>query len=145
VSDAYEKVFEVRWGDVDINGHVRNTSYAEYANNARIGFLQEAGFSVRDLVHADIGPVLFAEQIEYRNEAFIGQPLTVRWQIVAMSADGARWRIFHTFMHPDGTTAATLTSAGAWMSVSLRKLAAPPSEILSLLKTVRSADCELIP
>jgi acyl-CoA thioester hydrolase len=145
VSDAFEKVFEVHWADVDPNGHLRNTSYAEYANNARVAFFQEAGFSVSRMIRAGIGPVLLSEQIEYRREAFLGQSLTVRWQTVAMSADGARYRIFHTLLHADGTTAATITSSGAWMDIRLRKLVAPPPEVKALLEMVCSSDCETIP
>jgi acyl-CoA thioester hydrolase len=144
VSEAFEKVFEVRWGDVDFNGHLRNASYVEYANHARVAFFQEVGFPVSRMVRAGMGPVLLSEQIEYRNEAFLGESLTVLWQIVAMSADGARYRIFHRFLHPDGRTAATLTASGAWMDIRRRKLISPPPEVQSLLEMVCSSDCERI-
>jgi acyl-CoA thioester hydrolase len=144
VSDAFEKVFEIRWGDVDFNGHLRNTSYVEYANHARVAFFQEVGFPVSRMVRAGMGPILLSEQIEYRKEAFLGECLTVRWQIVAMRADGARYRICHTFLHADGTAAAKLTASGAWIDIRRRKLVTPPPEVRSLLDMVCSSDCEPI-
>jgi acyl-CoA thioester hydrolase len=144
VPEAFEKVFEVRWGDVDLNGHLRNTSYVEYANHARVAFFQEAGFPVSRMVRAGIGPILLSEQIEYRNETFLGEYVTVRWQIVAMSSDGSRYRIFHRLLHPDGRTAATITALGAWIDIRLRKLVAPPPEVRSLLDMVCSSDCDAI-
>lgn len=38
VLKAFEKVLEVRWSDVDFNGHLRNTGYSDYANHAQACF-----------------------------------------------------------------------------------------------------------
>ena len=142
--DVFEKVFEVRWDDIDFNGHLRNTRYAEYANYTWLVYFQERDFPLNRMIDAGIGPVLLSEQAEYRKEAFLAQSLAVRVQVVGMSPDGARWRAFHTFLHPDGTTAATRISSFAWVDIKDRKLVAPPPELKSLLEAVRSAHCETI-
>jgi acyl-CoA thioester hydrolase len=46
----------VRWGDMDALGHVNNTVYFRYAEQARIDWLAELG--IRDIVAVDAGPVL---------------------------------------------------------------------------------------
>jgi acyl-CoA thioester hydrolase len=46
----------VRWGDMDALGHVNNTVYFRYAEQARIDWLAELG--MRDIVAVDGGPVL---------------------------------------------------------------------------------------
>jgi len=46
----------VRWGDMDALGHVNNTVYFRYAEQARIDWLAELG--MRDIVAVDAGPVL---------------------------------------------------------------------------------------
>jgi acyl-CoA thioester hydrolase len=144
VSGVYEKEFEVRWNDVDSYGHLGNTRYLEYGNHARISYFQEAQYPVSRQIREGLGAVLLEEQVAYRREALLGQLLTVQFQLTGLSPDGARWRVFHTFLHPDGAVAATLTSSGAWLDIKARKLATPPVELKSVMEAVRSADCETL-
>jgi acyl-CoA thioester hydrolase len=44
---GYVKRFEVRWTDLDMNRHMRNTAYSEYCIDVRVSFLQEHGFGLR--------------------------------------------------------------------------------------------------
>ena len=46
----------VRWGDMDALGHVNNTVYFRYAEQARIEWLESLGFT--DMVDVDGGPVI---------------------------------------------------------------------------------------
>jgi acyl-CoA thioester hydrolase len=46
----------VRWGDMDALGHVNNTVYFRFAEQARIDWLAELG--MRDIVAVDEGPVI---------------------------------------------------------------------------------------
>lgn len=46
----------VRWGDLDALGHVNNTVYFRYAEEARIAWLASLGYSA--LVTVEEGPVL---------------------------------------------------------------------------------------
>jgi len=46
----------VRWGDMDALGHVNNTVYFRYAEQARIEWLESLGFI--DMVNVDGGPVI---------------------------------------------------------------------------------------
>jgi len=46
----------VRWGDMDALGHVNNTVYFRYAEQARIDWLESLGFA--DIVNVDEGPVI---------------------------------------------------------------------------------------
>lgn len=144
MADVIEKTFEVRWDDVDFNGHLRNARYLEYANYARIAHFQDAGFSVSRMYQMGFSVVALADQIEYRNEVFLSQPVTVRAQVVGMSADGARWRVSQAFLTSDSRKAAILYTLGAWIDVKTRKLTAPPTELKSVMDAVRSEDCEII-
>jgi acyl-CoA thioester hydrolase len=144
MTQKFERVFEVRLADIDQNGHLHNTGYFDYAAHARFMFFQERGVDARWLARENIGIMLLSEQIEYRRETFFGQSLTVTFQLTGMTADMSRWRVFHTFLHEDGTVAATLSSYGAWVDTKRRKIVAPPQEAASLLEEIRSAECELI-
>jgi len=46
----------VRWGDMDALGHVNNTVYFRYAEQARIDWL--ATFGISDIVNVTAGPVI---------------------------------------------------------------------------------------
>jgi len=46
----------VRWGDMDALGHVNNTIYFRFAEQARIEWLET--FGIIDIVNAESGPVI---------------------------------------------------------------------------------------
>jgi acyl-CoA thioester hydrolase len=140
----YEKLIEVRIDDIDLNGHLHNTRYLEYANHARASYFEESDFPVSRIYQAGLGPVMFSEEAKYRHELFLGQFVTLKVQVVGMSADASRWQILHTFLRPDGRQAASLTSSGAWVDIKTRKVKAPPPEITSLMDAVRSPHCTTI-
>ncbi|HEY7276490.1 MAG TPA: thioesterase family protein [Trebonia sp.] len=144
MGDMYEKLIEVRIDDIDLNGHLHNARYLEYANHARASYFEESDFPVSRMYQAGLGPVMFSEEAKYRHELFLGQFVTLKVQVVGMSADASRWQILHTFLRPDGQQAASLTSAGAWVDLKTRKVKAPPPEIRSLMDAVRSPHCTTI-
>ena len=69
----YKKEFEIRWSDVDANGHLANSAYVNFMSHTRVGFLNQNGFSLKELVANGLGPVMFSEQIYYFKESFLGQ------------------------------------------------------------------------
>ena len=48
----------VRWGDMDFYGHVNNTVYFRYFEQARVEWLEQAGFAVSP--EAETGAVIMA-------------------------------------------------------------------------------------
>ena len=53
----YEMQFPSRWGDMDALGHVNNTMYFRYFENARTEWLREQGFPIT-LEGSGEGPVI---------------------------------------------------------------------------------------
>ena len=79
---AYEKT--VRWSDVDLNGHMNNTKYADAAMDA---------FAMEELS----GHFLAELQLNYSQECAPGEkimmsrcPVEDRWYVEGMGADGVR-------------------------------------------------------
>ncbi|NLU73395.1 thioesterase [Streptomyces sp. HNM0575] len=144
MSNKFSKSFEVRWDDVDFNGHLRSTRYLEYAGTARLGLLMEAGWDVRALRREGFAPVLLSEQVEYLREVFFAERVEVSCQVVGSSADGARWRIRHSVSREDGDEAAVVRSLGAWIDVHARRITPPPPGLRAALEAARSEDWELI-
>lgn len=73
----------IRWGDMDMLGHVNNTVYFRYIESARIAWLEDAG-ATPDPATATEGPVIvsaqcaFIRQLKYPGEievtTYVGPP-----------------------------------------------------------------------
>jgi acyl-CoA thioester hydrolase len=127
--DRYAKTFTVRWADCDVNGHMRNTAYSEYAIEVRLAFLAEHGFGFDQFVAAGFGPVLLREEIDYLRELRLGGTVEVDFTQLGLSADGARFRLQHDFKGSNGKACARIVLDGGWMDMRTRRLAPPPDAL----------------
>ena len=44
VKKEFERVFHVRWGDMDFNAHMKNTAYLDMSGDVRMMYFDEQGF-----------------------------------------------------------------------------------------------------
>ncbi|MFJ5722300.1 acyl-CoA thioesterase [Streptomyces sp. NPDC093149] len=144
MSKDFKKSFEVRWDDVDLNGHLRNTRYLEYTSTARLSYLAEAGWDVRALQKEGFTIVMLGEEVTYLREVFFTERVSVSCEVVGLSADGSRWRIQHSISRENGEEAAVVRALGAWIDIRARKITAPPPGIRAALEAARSDDFEVI-
>ncbi|AMJ65846.1 thioesterase family protein [Hymenobacter sp. PAMC 26628] len=121
--------YRTRWADMDPNGHMRHSAYADYAADQRVAVLAGWGFDVARFAQLRLGPILFREETKYLKEISIGEEIRVDGRLAAATADGGRWTIVHTIYKADGRVAATVTVDGAWIDLDRRKLALPPPEL----------------
>lgn len=91
----------IRWGDMDMMGHVNNTVYFRYIESARIAWLEQAGGSPDPAAMTE-GPVIvsaqcsFIKQLKYPGEievaTYVGPPgrssFDVTHEIRLVDADG---------------------------------------------------------
>ncbi len=144
--ERYSKSFEVRWADVDLNGHMRNTAYSEYGTDVRVSFFGLRGFSWERFREMGLGPVLLREETEYLRELGLGDRIRVDLEVAGLSPDGARWRVRHGVYRGDGKLAARVTVHGGFLDLGARKLAAPPEALAGVLHAaVRAEDFEMLP
>lgn len=129
---AYSKQYEVRWADLDPNGHLHGTSYADYALEVRFRYLLEHGFSPAKFQALGFGPVVLSEEHRYLREVLMGDTITVTLHGASKSPDGTRWAVQHEVIKSNGETAATLRVAGAWLDLKSRSLVTPPGDLLEL-------------
>ena len=73
---AYRR--KVRYWDVDANGHVFNTRYLVYVDDALTDFLDAAGSGFQDHEADGFLMVLVRTEIDYRREATIGDELVTK-------------------------------------------------------------------
>ena len=122
--------FEVRWSDLDANGHLANSAYVNFMSHTRMAFLSQAGFSYDQLGHNAIGPVVFYEHIYYFKEVLPGVAVRVSLELAGMSADGMFFEFLHKFFDPEGRNLARCEMMGGWIDLKSRKLSPLPSHFL---------------
>ena len=135
----YTKNFEIRWSDVDANGHLANSSYINFMSHTRMAFLGENGFSFKDMTKFGIGPVVFYEHVYYFKESFIGQPITVSLEVSGLSEDGMLFKFEHNFYNEKGENLATCDILGAWIDTKKRQMTPLPDELLAMSNTFPKA------
>ncbi len=134
--DRYTQTFTVRWGDCDMNGHVRNTMYSEYAIETRMAYLTEQGFGYEQLGELHLGPVLLREEIDYLREIRAGETVTVDFVLLGLSPEGAKWKFRHDLFKPNGKQAARVVVLGGWMDLHTRHLIPAPEPLAEALRSL---------
>ncbi|OGX81308.1 thioesterase family protein [Hymenobacter glacialis] len=128
--------YRTRWADMDPNGHMRHSAYADYAADQRVVLLAKWGYGVARFAELRLGPILFREETKYLKEISIGEEIQVDGRLASAAADGSRWTIVHTIYKADGRVAATVTVDGAWLDLDRRKLTLPPPELAAAFSTM---------
>lgn len=127
--------FRLRWADLDPNGHLRHSVYADLAAQTRVAFLTAAGFGLRQFAQLGLGPILLREDVRYLKEVHLDDVVTVEALVSGLTADGARWHLQHTFTRArDGAVVATVAVEGAWFDLQTRRVAAPPAGLAAAMQ-----------
>jgi acyl-CoA thioester hydrolase len=132
----FTKEYQVRWSDLDPNGHMRNSAYEDYATDARLQMLAEFGFSQAYLLDLGLGPVILRQEVRYYRELRLGEKFKLTVRLAGISSDGSRWKIQHLVLRSNGEQAAQLMVEGTWLDLSSRKSAIPPQELVRLSQSM---------
>lgn len=138
--------FEVKWADLDPNGHVRHTAFHDYATHVRFRYLETHGFGVTQFKAHNLGPVILREEARFFNEVGMNDTLTVDFRAKALSSDLARFRLTHEVRRSDDVKAATVTVEGGWLDLGKRALVRPPPELAEVMSSLpRTEDFKELP
>jgi acyl-CoA thioester hydrolase len=137
---AFVKRFEVRWSDLDMNRHMRNTAYSEYCIDVRISFLREQGFPVVEFGRRQIGPVIVREETRYMREIGAGETFEIDFRLAGFAPDGSRWRVQHEVRRGDGKRSALVRIDGVWLDLARRRPVPPPPELYEAFRTLERTD-----
>ena len=141
----YKKQFEIRWSDVDANGHLANSAYTNFMSHARMSFFGDHGFSMPEIRKHNVGPAVFYEHMYYFKESFIGAPITVTIEVSGLSKDGMLFMFKHNFYNQKGDNLAYCEMQGAWIDLTARKLTVLPAPLLALAdKFPKSEDFKIL-
>ncbi|GAA2648918.1 acyl-CoA thioesterase [Streptomyces vastus] len=121
----------VRGYETDVQGHLNQSVYLNYAEHARWSLLQAAGISQSRLIAKGVGPVALETTIRFKRELRAGEEVEVTCDFLM---DKSKiFRVEQEIRKTDGTVAAEITATGGLMDLKERKLVAEPREYFRAL------------
>ncbi|MGW2384963.1 acyl-CoA thioesterase [Streptomyces sp. NPDC001658] len=124
MSEPFSVPVTVRGYETDVQGHLNQSVYINYAEHARWSLLQAAGISQSGLIGSGVGPVALETTIRYRRELLAGDEVEVTCAFVW--GEGKTFTIEQTISRTDGTVAAEITAVGGLLDLQERRLVADP-------------------
>ncbi|MFC8668353.1 MULTISPECIES: acyl-CoA thioesterase [Streptomyces] len=131
MAEPFSVPVTVRGYETDVQGHLNQAVYVNYAEHARWSLLQAAGITQAGLAAKGVGPVSLEMTVRYRRELRAGDEVEVTCEFIW--GEGKTFRIEQTIRKPDGTVAAELTAVGGLMDLKERKLVADPRDYFRAL------------
>ncbi|MFG3658557.1 acyl-CoA thioesterase [Streptomyces sp. NPDC047706] len=123
----------VRGYETDVQGHLNQAVYLNYAEHARWSLLRAAGIGQAGLIGTGVGPVALETTIRYMRELRAGDEVDVtcafEW------GGGKTFTIRQTIRKTDGTVAAELVGVGGLLDLKERRLLADPPSYFKKLAT----------
>jgi acyl-CoA thioester hydrolase len=82
---------EVRYGDLDPQGHVNNAKYLTYFEQARVAYWIEMGFFSKDQSFMELGVILADVHITYFEPVYFGQRVKVGVHVIRLGNKSMTW------------------------------------------------------
>ena len=141
----YSKTYEIRWSDLDANGHVNYAAYIDATGDLRFRFFAEHGFPPERFDQLGVGPIFTAIHAQFMREVRMGETVTITYALAGLSPQGGRWKVHHDVLKPNGKKAVRIDLEGAILNLSTRKPALPTAELLQTFNLIpRTADFEVL-
>jgi acyl-CoA thioester hydrolase len=143
--DEYSRKYEIRWSDLDANGHVNYSAYINAAADLRYRFFREHDFPPEKFEKLGSGPIYTAIHAWFLREVRIGETVTITYALSGLSPQGGRWKVEHAILKSNGKKAVVLEIEGAILNLTTRKPALPTSELLQTFSLVpRAKDFQVL-
>ena len=83
---------EVRYGDLDPQGHVNNAKFLTYFEQARMAYWVKLGLFTKDQSFMELGIILADVHISYRAPVFYGQNIKVGVHVARLGSKSMTWK-----------------------------------------------------
>jgi len=110
--NEYSRTYEIRWSDLDANGHVNYSAYINAAGDLRYRFFCEHDFPPEKFEALRIGPVYTAIHAQFLREVRLGETVTITYALSGVSPQGSRWKVQHDILKSNGKKAVSLEMEG---------------------------------
>ena len=137
--NEYSRTYEIRWSDIDANGHVNYAAYIDAAGDLRYRFFTEHNFPPEKFHQLGIGPIYTAIHARFFREVRMGETVTIAYALSGLSPQGGRWKVHHDVVKSNGKKAVEIDIEGAILDLATRKPAFPTSELLQTFSLIPHA------
>jgi len=142
---GYSGTYEIRWSDLDANGHVNYAAYIDAAGDLRYRFFTEREFPPERFEQLGIGPIYTAIHARFLREVRMGETITITYSLSGLSPQGARWKVHHDVLKSNGKKAVSIDLEGAILNLTTRKPVPPTLELLQIFNLIpRSTNFEIL-
>jgi Predicted thioesterase len=143
--NEYSRTYEIRWSDIDANGHVNYAAYINAAGDLRYRFFSEHNFPPERFVQLGIGPVYTAIHALFFREVRMGETVTIHYALSGLSPQGGRWKVHHDILKSNGKKAVSIDLEGTILDLSTRKPVLPTPELLQTFNLIpRAKEVEVL-
>ncbi|MEU6586307.1 acyl-CoA thioesterase [Nocardia sp. NPDC046763] len=125
---AFSVPITVRGYELDINGHLNQAVYLQYAEHARWELLRAGGLPGEKMVAAGIGPVVLEQTVKYLRELHLGDEVAVSCEFEWTG--GKIFRMRQQIVKLDGTVSAEIDVVSGILDLAARKLVVDPGAAL---------------
>lgn len=144
--NKYSRTYEIRWSDLDANGHVNYAAYINTAGDLRYRFFWENGFPPEKFEQIGMGPVYTTIHAEFLREVRLGEAVRIDFVLAGLSPGGGRWKVRHDIFKETGKRAVKLELEGVILDLTRRKPTVPTPELLQIFELIpRTNDFEVLP
>ncbi len=134
--EPYSKTYEIRWSDLDANGHVNYAAYIDAAGDLRYHFFTAHGFPPEKFEEMGLGPVYTTIHADFFREVRMGETVTLTYALSGLSPSGGRWKVHHEVLKSNRKKAVSIDLEGAILDLSTRKPVLPSPELLQVFNLV---------
>ena len=143
--DEYSNTYEIRWSDLDANGHVNYAVYIDAAGDLRYRFFIEHGFPPEKFSELGVGSVYTTIHAEFLREVRMGETVTITYALSGLSPSGARRKVHHDVLKANGKKAVRIDIEGTILNLTTRKPVLPTPELLQTFNLIpRTSDFEML-
>ncbi len=138
--EAYSGKYEVRWSDLDANGHVNYAAYIDAAGDLRYRFFTEHGYPPGKFAELGMGPVYTAIHAHFLREVRLGETITITYVLSGLSPRGGRWQVHHDVLKESGKKAVTIDLEGLILDLTSRKPTLPRPDLAQIFTLIPRAE-----
>lgn len=120
MAEVFTVAVTVRGYETDVQGHLNQSVYLQYAEHARWMMLEAAGIRQADLLAQRVGPVVLETTITYRRELRAGDEVEV--SCAFLWGEGKTFEVEQHIRAPGGRIAAQLRSVAGMLDLDRRRL-----------------------
>ena len=143
--NEYSRTYEIRWSDLDANGHVNYAVYINAAGDVRYHFFWEHGFPPEKFEQIGMAPVYTAIHADFLREVRLGETVTITYSVCGLSPEGRRWKVHHDVLKANGKRAVSLTLEGVILDLTTRQPTLPIPELFQIFELIpRAKDFEVL-